>query len=162
MGILVGGDLVMSDKLGVGVMLQMFCSEGTKSTKAITHAKGQKIIAVELRKQDGEEGPGPSADQIRIRLGDATTLVLWDGGQSCCEHRYMNTDDDLQEIVGGELKDIFIADGPTEREDGEHGDFLETQFLKIQTTKGEITVANYNSHNGYYGGFYLKAKLEFV
>lgn len=46
-----------------------------------------------------------------------------------------------------ELKDVEAKD--------EDYEVLEAQFLEIQTSGGFVTIKNYNSHNGYYGGFRL-------
>lgn len=36
----------------------------------------------------------------------------------------------------------------------------ESQFLMIRTSLGVFTVVNYNEHNGYYGGFALRATIS--
>ena len=92
-------------------------------------------------------------DQLKLVFGDDTGFVLWDNGQSCCERRYMHTDDDLQSLVGQCLVSIDVETG--ESGESEWGEEKEVQFLKIQTDQGFATVANYNVHNGYYGGFAL-------
>lgn len=122
-----------------------------EASRAIAYALGKKIKAIDLKRCS-------SHDEVRILLADGFTLVLWDNLQLCCEQRYMNTDDDLQSIVGSKLKDILISDGP--KETSRYSGVTEIQFLKIQTTKGEITMASYNEHNGYYSGFSLDARLE--
>ena len=37
------------------------------------------------------------------------------------------------------------------------GGVHEVQFLNIETSLGIITFETHNEHNGYYGGFYIKA-----
>jgi hypothetical protein len=50
------------------------------------------------------------------------------------------------------LTSIEAKDGPNlEDAYGEH----EQVFVEVVTTKGLITIANHNEHNGYYGGFAL-------
>jgi hypothetical protein len=83
---------------------------------------------------------------------DTQPIKLYDAGQCCCESRYMHTDDDLEYYIGAKLQGAEIADGP-EEEDGKWGETKESQFLKVETSKGVFTVVNYNEHNGYYGGF---------
>ena len=92
-----------------------------------------------------------SDDTLIIRFGDGTGLKLFDDGQSCCEHRYMHTDDELSGVVGGRLYGIEVRDAPDVVD--EHGEDHEVQFLVVKTSKGECVVSNHNEHNGYYGGF---------
>lgn len=87
-----------------------------------------------------------------IELEDKTTLDVSDHGQNCCESRYMTCDDDLQYHVGAMLNGLEIA-GSEDRSNSNYGDCHDIEFLCIHTTKGTITVANHNEHNGYYGGF---------
>jgi len=70
----------------------------------------------------------------------------------------MHTDDDLPYFVGAKLVGLELRDGPTDED--KYGDPKECQFLLVKTDKGEITIANYNEHNGYYGGFWIVGKVE--
>jgi len=81
-------------------------------------------------------------------------VKVYDCGQNCCETRYMTTDDDLTYFAGAKLlgAELMVAPSATTL-DGVH----EVQFLDIQTDKGVFTIANHNEHNGYYGGFVLRA-----
>jgi hypothetical protein len=86
------------------------------------------------------------------------TLTIRDDGQSCCESRYMTTDDDLPSFVGAKLVAFDEAAGPNiEEEPDESGysynDPHETMFVRLHTTAGTITLVTHNEHNGYYGGF---------
>lgn len=96
---------------------------------------------------------------------DGTSLRLWDGGQSCCEARYMVCDDDLGYYIDTKLRDIEVRDGPavdddkTERDCWDDFGAHEQQFLVVKTDKGEFVVSNHNEHNGYYGGFDIEAEL---
>jgi len=92
-------------------------------------------------------------EAIHIKFDDGTKIKLFDDGQSCCESRYMTTDDDVKSLVGGRWVHAKVKEGPFE--EGEYGDCHETAFLEIQTDTGFITVTNHNQHNGYYGGFGL-------
>ena len=91
-------------------------------------------------------------DRLRISFADGKTIELWDNGQSCCEHRYMRTDDNLEALVGGKLARIEAKSSPN-IEDGseEH----EVVFVEVGTDQAFITISNHNEHNGYYGGFGL-------
>lgn len=85
---------------------------------------------------------------------DNMKLKLRDNGQSCCETRYMRSDDNLSDYIGDHLLDIELRDAPTqEDEDGVY----EVQFLVVKTNKGQFVISNHNEHNGYYGGFSIVA-----
>jgi hypothetical protein len=94
---------------------------------------------------------------LKITFTDGLVLSLWDDGQSCCEARYMDTDDDLAAFVGATFTDLRVEEGPDDR--GEYGDSHEQQFLLVDTSKGTFTVVTHNEHNGYYGGFSITADL---
>jgi hypothetical protein len=106
--------------------------------KTITHVQ---IIGDETLRFDFEDGP-------------SVTMV---DEHSCCEHRYMTTDDNLEEMSGAILRDVTCAQGPDVVVEG---DFHESAFLRIQTSKGEFVICTHNEHNGYYGGFNLSVKSE--
>lgn len=94
-------------------------------------------------------------DRLNIEFEGGGNLLIWDSGQSCCEHRYMTTDDDLASFVGAKLVDIEVLDGPS----GEgNGDCHDTQFVRVNTTAGTVTVVTHNEHNGYYGGFEINSE----
>lgn len=90
------------------------------------------------------------ADALRLTFSNGVVVELEDAGQSCCEHRYITTDDDPSNLIGGALLHITTKPGPSEDTDY---DVHETMFVEIQTTKGFITLTTHNLHNGYYGGF---------
>lgn len=131
----------MNKNLGMGVMINMLT--GNESTvKAFTEAIGKRITGLELKD-----------DCLEFTFLDNSHLTMYDDGQSCCESRYMRTDDNLADYIGGELKGAEIRDAPSLPLDwGEH----EVQFLVIETTKGNFTLSSHNEHNGYYGGFSIK------
>lgn len=111
-----------------------------------TAALGKTITALRL---DDE------MNELRFEFSDGTKLTLFDNGQSCCEHRYMRTDDNLDEYVGAQLMGAEIKDAPCV--DDRYG-VHEIQFLEVQTDRGVFTMASHNEHNGYYGGFCLVAR----
>jgi hypothetical protein len=92
---------------------------------------------------------------LRIDFTDNTAIVLGDEGSSCCETRYMTTDDDLSYYVGATLLKVEIASAPS-TPPNEYGGEHEIQFLRIITSKGVIVCETHNEHNGYYGGFNLE------
>jgi hypothetical protein len=116
---------------------------GDRGAEHLLAAFGKKLTSIECE------------NALLLRFEDGTGIMLVDEGQSCCESRYMSTDDDLNYFVGAELTGAELADGPDE---GGEDDCHETQFLKITTSKGVFTMVNHNEHNGYYGGFWIWAK----
>jgi hypothetical protein len=90
--------------------------------------------------------------------GCSGKLLIWDNGQSCCETRYMSTDDLLPTFTGAKLVGFEVVDGP-DIED-EYGDAHEQMFVKLETTMGTITLVTHNEHNGYYGGFDIESRWE--
>lgn len=131
-------------QLGFSVMLNMLMG-GDRGASKLQASLNKKIAKLELQSGD--------PDRLYFEFEDGENMSLRDDGQSCCEHRYMTTDDDLPHYVGAELLGIEVADGP-DAED-EYGECHEQQFLRINTSKGVLVVVTHNEHNGYYGGFSL-------
>lgn len=127
-------------------MIQML-GGNAESVAALTASIGKKIEAIELKN-----------DVLELSLEDKTILRVSDEGQSCCESRYMKTDDDMQSFVGDTLRGLEIKEAPNQTEPDDWGDH-EVQFLEVQTDKGCFTMASHNEHNGYYGGFYIQCSL---
>jgi len=133
--------------LGLGVMLGIL-GGNSETVEAVQSALGKTITGMEV-----------VDDNLRISLDDGTTLVLYDGGQSCCEYRHMSTDDDLSYHIGATLNNIELREAAPLSE-SEWGDVHEVQFLDVTTSKGVAQFANHNEHNGYYGGFWIVARTE--
>ncbi|MCT9125379.1 DUF7448 domain-containing protein [Cupriavidus gilardii] len=96
-------------------------------------------------------------DALHFEFTDGSKIAMFDDGQSCCERRYMTTDDDLSSFAGSTFLGAEIKEAPSiEDEWGEH----EVQFLEIQTSSGSFTMASHNEHNGYYGGFSITVRAE--
>jgi hypothetical protein len=112
--------------------------------EAITCAKGKVIKVIRL-----------TDDKLRMYFSDGSHLLIWDDGQSCCEHRHMSTDDDLTYYEGTTLVDIKLLAGPDidTHNDYDEDSCHEQEFLRITTSKGDFTIVNHNEHNGYYSGF---------
>jgi hypothetical protein len=129
---------------GIGVMLG-YLGGNEETVNAIKSSIGKTIEKVELIE-----------NRLEFTLNDSV-LSLWDDGQSCCEYRYMVTDDNLKEFEGAILKGFEIKEAPSvEDEYGEH----EVQFLEVTTNKGSFVMSNHNEHNGYYGGFWIVATVK--
>lgn len=110
---------------------------------------GKKISSVAIKNDD-----------LVFKFEDGTALALYDAGQNCCEHRWMHSDDNLGYFSGAVLLDMSVRYGGTNGDEfsGYGDDQTDSQFLVVDTDKGSFTVVNYNSHNGYYGGFSLTAR----
>lgn len=139
----------MSNMPGMGVMIGML-GGNSDSVAAIKGSLNKKITALSL-----------TDDALRMTFEDGTTLKLRDDGQSCCESRYMRTDDKLDDYVGATFVNVELAPAPappktSEYEEEEH----EVQFLRVTTDKGVFVMSNHNEHNGYYGGFWIVGSLE--
>lgn len=100
-------------------------------------------------------------EALCVRFAGGGALRVWDNGQSCCESRYMTTDDDLPSFVGAKVVSLEAVEGPDiPYEEESYGDVHEQMFVKLETTAGTITLVTHNEHNGYYGGFDVETKWE--
>jgi hypothetical protein len=131
-------------QLGIGAMLHYL---GGWSENDPGKYAGRQIVAASM--QD---------DRLSLTFADGVKIAIWDNGQSCCEHRYMRSDDDVQSLVGHKLARIEAK--PGNDVEGEYGDVHEVVFVEVGTDAGFITLANHNEHNGYYGGFGLTITEE--
>jgi hypothetical protein len=126
---------------GLGVMINMLCGwqTGEEIEAILQKCIGNQIYKVDL-----------VSDMLRFEMVDGYKFSISDEGQSCCEHRYMTTDDVLDQYVGATLLGFEIRPAPDVYNNyGCH----EVQFLVISTSLGNITAETHNEHNGYYGGF---------
>lgn len=144
----------MGTHLGMGVMIQNMMGN-EKTVNAIKTSLGKVIKKVWL----DEVSVGDCINYLRFELEDGSQLSLYDAGQSCCESRYMRTDDNLDEYAGDVLLDFELKDGTPSNEDDSYGEH-EIQFLDVKTNNGVFQMANHNEHNGYYGGFSIQASLD--
>ena len=126
-----------------------------ETVDAIKSSLGKTIKTVE-NKDNVDVGRYDTADALVITFEDGSTLSLWDGGQSCCEHRYMVVEADLPYFSGAKLVDIDIRQMPDV--EGDY-DVHEAQVLVVTTDKGVIDAVTHNEHNGYYGGFWMQASV---
>ena len=125
--------------IGIGAMIHHLCGGSPNSANEFY---GKMISAVSM-----------TEDEIVLTFSDGERARIWDNGQSCCENRYMTTDDNIQSLVGQTLVRIETKDGPDTS--GERGEEHEIVFVELGTDVGFVTIANHNEHNGYYGGFGL-------
>lgn len=125
-------------QMGIGAMLHHL---GGGSQHSASEYVGAEILAASM-----------ADNRLRLKLSGGKTIEIWDNGQSCCESRYMSTDDDLATLVGRKL--VRIQTRPGADIDADY-DYHETCFVEIGTDVGFVTITNHNEHNGYYGGFGL-------
>lgn len=154
-------------QLGTGVMIQMLFGNSFNYTPYV----GKKITDAEVKD-----------DALYLTFeGTDKKLKIEDGGQSCCENRYMTTDDDPKSLIGGNLRAIEEREGedvkdPCYRCEGRGTDLdgeecvscsgskvcswsdHETAFVIVSTDQTSITLCTHNEHNGYYGGFALRVE----
>lgn len=109
-------------------------------------------------------------DQVleNIKLvGDDTIMLkvngkeynIWDNGQSCCEYRYITSDDDLTSFTGGTLEGVVQGEcRSVDPDQDEWAEEHEASFLRIYTSKGVIVFETHVEHNGYYGGLSVQLR----
>lgn len=137
-------------RLGMGVLIGLLMGNG-ETAKVLKASIGKTITKLWMDSNIGH------ANVLHFAFEDGSAIKVADDGQSCCEHRYMTTDDDLQYYVGAKLTGMRLADGPSSQESWSYHDI---QFLIVSTDKGDFTVETHNEHNGYYGGFLVCAAYE--
>ena len=131
-------------QLGLGAMIS-YLGGNDESVKLFTEAVGKEIATV--RVDDG----------LRLSFTDGTGILFFDDGQSCCEHRYMVCDDNLDDFIGATLLSAEVADADSP--DNDVYTVHDVQFLRVATSRGMIVCSNHNEHNGYYyGGFSIRVR----
>lgn len=142
---------MMSEMNGLGYNLQML-SGHSEALKAYQGAIGKtiKTMQVDDSYNDGDGG-------LFIHFSDGTAIVFYDDARSCCELRYLHTDDDLTSFAGATFTGIELRDGGNEGDDETDG-VHEWMFVYVNTSKGVATLETHNQHNGYYGGIFLNVK----
>ena len=83
-------------------------------------------------------------------------FILINNGQSCCESwGYFSSEDEHDQFINCELKDVRMTDKALNSVKVEKSGFYEDsggiQFVDFITDVGIFQIAVYNSHNGYYG-----------
>lgn len=117
---------------------------------SISDKKSDSLIKKLVGKTLAEIVLDTDTDELMLGFEDGSVLLVSDEEHSCCEVRYMGTDDDLIDFVGSKFLGIEIKDAPDiEDEDVCH----EVQFLEVKTDRGCFTMSSHNEHNGYYSGF---------
>lgn len=91
-------------------------------------------------------------DKLTIEF-EKGIVYITDNDYSCCESRYMHSDDNLASLIGNRFVDVFLKGDSTEYCEDDIEEVIENLFLEIKTDKDSAILTMYNSHNGYYGGF---------
>jgi hypothetical protein len=128
----------------MGVMLAML-GGNSDSVAAFKACVGKTIAKVVM-----------SGEALRFEFTDETAMELFDDGQSCCESRYMTCDEDFASYVGATLMDAEVCEAPSRTSEG--GEDHDCAFLRVTTSAGILTCETHVEHNGYYGGFALRAR----
>lgn len=117
--------------------------EQIKAITEITEGEGWDVMS----------GYEVITDQQRITL-------LIDDQASCCERfGYFWCNDDLQEFVGSDLREITITDTAlnevymrqNEVDPNDKWFWGGVMFVNLETSEGTLQFVAYNEHNGYYG-----------
>jgi len=124
---------------GIGVMINALF--GYDRAEDFQKALGKVITKIEF-----------DESELVLWFGN-DSLRIWDDGQSCCERRYLHTDDDLQYYVGSLFWDVNQTEAPNIED---QYDVHEVSFLQVKTSLGVFTIETHNEHNGYYGGFWVR------
>jgi hypothetical protein len=82
----------MNEHPGFGVMIGML-GGNRETVEAHNAAMGKTIFKAEM-----------IDNRFRLHFNDETGIIFYDDGQSCCECRYMHTDDNLESFANS----IFI------------------------------------------------------
>ncbi len=138
--------------LGLGTMIRTL-NGNEETVDAIKNSLNKVIKQVKIED-----------NTLEFEFEDGTKLNLADCAQSCCECRYMSTDDDLVQFAGSILQDFELKDGVfIESESDEYGEGVEhdIQFLEVVTDKGTFKIVNHNEHNGWYGGFSIEVERDY-
>lgn len=122
--------------MGLGAMIHHL---GGGSPESASKYYGKKITGAQFIN-----------DSLILFFADCI-IEISDDGQSCCEERYLRTDDDPQDLVGKTLTSIKLKETKSDSDWGVH----EITFMEVQAEDACVTFSSHNEHNGYYGGICL-------
>ena len=128
---------------------------GGQQMMTIYHEGSEALLESVIGKVFREVRVDPDENRLVFAFVGGPDIYLFDDDQSCCETRWIHTDDDLLYFTGCKFLGLEVKEGPSEDTKYE---FRDSQFLIIKTTLGEFTVVNYNQHNGHYAGFKIVAR----
>ncbi len=110
----------------------------------------ERIRSIEEFQEGGMAGYLVTTSKQKIKL-------LIDDEQGCCESwGYFWCNDDPQEFVGANLRDVTLTDMAlntkmVEAEEAHERDDGDIMFVNLETSRGTLQFVAYNCHNGYYG-----------
>jgi len=93
-------------------------------------------------------------DGYKITTNSRELYLLIDNGQSCCEDwgYFESNDEDFIYYENSELLNVSVVDTALNKEYLVDGiSESDAMFVNLETSKGVLQLAVYNSHNGYYG-----------
>lgn len=118
----------------------------------------EKIIKIEQSeffKDENNESNWYSFDGFVITTNIQTIKIGISNFQSCCENfGCIITNDNIEEFIDSELKDIYIVDNSLNNKKIEELEYLDcggVMFVNFETSEGLLQFVAYNAHNGYYG-----------
>lgn len=145
---------------GIGFNLRLLFGADEQTPTAVLDSAGKTIRAITLAE---DEHGNDFTTGMAFLFTDDTAVIFYDDARSCCEHRYMTTDDDLAPFVGATFMDVALSEKNTpaveesqsEWDDGEQHEWC---FVDFTTSMGVFTSTMHDRHNGYYGGIALAAR----
>lgn len=139
----------MTNNLGMGAMLHMLVDH-SEMAELLDASQGKQIKSLRI---DSDYNAGDGG--LAMRFADGSGIWIYDDARSCCETRYMHTDDYLASFVGATFRGARYGEHSETTKDYET---IEIQFVWIDTSLGTFTLETRNEHNGYYGGIVILAK----
>lgn len=113
----------------------------------------EKILRIEETNWKNNKDDWSGFEGFQIITDEQTIKVGVSDSQSCCESfGCIITNDETPDFIGAEILSITRVDTALKSHDVfESLDCGDVMFINIETTKGLLQFAAYNSHNGYYG-----------
>lgn len=136
----------------------------------MSKCKFEKIVRIE----EGTFGTGKklwhgreeTMDGFKITTNKQEIFILIDNDQSCCEHwGYISSEDRFDDFIGAKILGINQVGLDLAIKNVKDFDFssdeMSAVFINVETSKGTLQFALYNSHNGYYGHSYRIRSVQF-
>lgn len=124
----------------------------------------EKIESIEdIPDLGGKSMPGLESynnyEGFKIKTNKREIYILVSNGSSCCENwGHIASEDDTKSFIGAEIIKYRCVDNAdykdcelTKKNAGEYVDVYDCAFIDLETSRGTLQFAVYNSHNGYYG-----------
>lgn len=153
----------MSDTLGVIKSIEEVSSLSIAPIAPLNGKGGRQGFVGMLNNITGSE----SMEGYKVVTDQHTYHVLIASESSCCESfGYLTSDDDLQQYIGAELREVRLTDTALNQHAVDKSGYYEEdggiQFVDFATDRGVLQLAVYNAHNGYYGHSILIARDDEV